>query len=263
MRVTVLGSGTSSGVPVIGCGCPVCTSPNPKNRRTRASVALDLDGGCALIDTATDLRQQALRWGLERVDAVLYTHAHADHIHGVDELRIYNLRHLKTIPCHASPDVAGRLEAYLEYIFEPGQAESFRPHLELIPIDGPFALLGHEVIPVPLLHGDLPVFGFRIDGFAYLTDVSQIPDDSWALLEDLDLLILDALRPRPHPTHFSLDQAVEVAQRLRPRRTALTHLSHLVDHEPTNENLPIGVELAFDGMTFELSAQSVGERSQR
>lgn len=262
MRVTVLGSGTSSGVPIIGCDCSVCTSPDPKNKRTRASVVLDFGDRTLLIDTATDLRQQALRWGLQRVDAVLFTHAHADHIHGVDELRIFNLRSLKTIPCYASEDVAARIRAYLEYIFEPGPTESFRPHLELVAIDGPFELLGHRVVPVPLLHGDLPVFGFRIDGFAYLTDVSQIPDSSWPLLEDLDLLILDALRPKPHPTHFSLDQAVEVAERLRPRRTALTHLSHLVDHAKTNENLPIGVELAFDGMTFELSARGA-ERSQR
>lgn len=263
MRVTVLGSGTSSGVPVIGCDCPVCTSPDPKNKRTRASVALELRDGCALIDTATDLRQQALRWGLDRVDAVLYTHAHADHLHGVDELRIFNLRHLKTIPCYAGPEVAERIQAYFEYIFDPGETESFRPHLEIVPIEGPFELLGHRVVPVPLLHGDLPVFGFRVDGFAYLTDASRIPEGSWDLLRDLDLLILDALRPKPHPTHFSLDQAVEVAERLRPRRTALTHLSHLVDHASTNEKLPIGVELAFDGMTFELPARGARERSQR
>jgi phosphoribosyl 1,2-cyclic phosphate phosphodiesterase len=252
MRVIVMGSGTSSGVPVIGCQCPVCTSAEPKNQRTRASVAVGLAGATILIDTATDLRQQALRWGLDRVDAVLYTHAHADHVHGVDELRLYNLRQLQQIPCYAGPDVAERIRAYFAYIFSATESEGFRPYLELIPIDGPFELLGLRVIPVPLLHGSLPVFGFRLGGFAYLTDVSEIPPGSWSLLEGLDLLILDALRPKPHPTHFCLEQALAVVERLKPRRTALTHVSHLLEHRSTNEKLPIGVELAFDGMVFEL-----------
>jgi phosphoribosyl 1,2-cyclic phosphate phosphodiesterase len=252
MRVTVLGSGTSNGVPVIGCECPVCRSADPKNKRTRASVAVECPAGTILIDTDTDLRQQALRWGLDRVDAVLYTHAHADHLHGIDELRIFNLRQLKEIPCYANPDVAERIGKYFRYIFEPEQSKSFRPFLDLQVLDGPLDLCGTRVVPIPLLHGDLPVYGFRLGDFAYLTDVSEIPAESWALLEGLDLLIVDALRPRPHPTHFSIEQAVEVAERLRPRRTALTHLSHLIDHQPINEGLPIGVELAYDGMVFEM-----------
>ena len=263
MRVLVLGSGTSSGVPVIGCQCPVCISADPKNQRTRASVAVEFDGHCLLIDTATDLRQQALRWGLDRVDAVLYTHAHADHLHGIDELRIFNLRHLRQIPCFCDPRVAERVGAYFKYIFAPEQGESFSPHLELNPVEGPFQVCGRTAVPIPLLHGSLPVFGYRIGGFAYLTDVNEIPEASWDLLQDLDLLILDALRPKPHPTHFSLDQALAVAERLRPKRTALTHISHLLDHASTNEKLPIGVELAFDGMVLEMSPRGDPERSPR
>ncbi len=251
MRVTVLGSGTSSGVPMIGCRCPVCTSPEPKNKRTRASVTVELSGGTVLIDTSTDLRQQALSCEIERVDAVLYTHAHADHLHGIDELRVYNLRQLKEIPCYASREVAGRIRAYFDYIFDQEESPSFRPFLELVEIDGPFEILGETVVPIPLLHGDLQVLGFRLGDFAYLTDVSEIPEESFELLEDLDLLVLDALRPRPHPTHFGIEQALSVVERLKPGRTALTHLSHLIDHGSTSRELPVGVELAFDGMVFE------------
>lgn len=261
--VKILGSGTSSGVPMIGCQCPVCTSSDPRNKRTRASAAIELERGTILIDTATDLRAQALRWGLERVDAVLYTHAHADHLHGIDDLRLYNLRQLKPIPCFTNADTACRLRAYFDYIFDPAGAESFRPTLELEVVEAPFSLLGETVIPVPLLHGEMPVLGFRLRRFAYLTDVSAIPDRSWRLLEGLDLLVLDALRPRPHPTHFGLDQALEVVDRLRPRRTLLTHLSHQFDHETTNEKLPIGVELAYDGMIVELEDEACGGETER
>ncbi len=252
MRVKVLGSGTSSGVPVIGCRCPVCTSADTRNRRTRSSVAVQYDGKTILIDTSTDLRQQALDNDLQRVDAVLFTHAHADHLHGIDELRIFNLCLLKTIPCYAGREVAERINAYFKYIFQPEQGGSFRPYLELREIDGPFIVEKREVIPVPLLHGQMPIFGYRIGGFAYLTDVSEIPKESWDLLQDLDLLILDALRPKPHPTHFSLQQALDVAKRLSPKRTAFTHISHLIEHDSTSKQLPEGVELAFDGMVFEL-----------
>ena len=253
MRVKVLGSGTSSGVPVIGCQCSVCTSPDPKNHRTRASVAIELAQGTILIDTATDLRQQALRWGLDRVDAVLFTHAHADHIHGIDELRIFNIRQLIEIPCYATLDVIQRLQNYLQYILCPENASnSFRPHLELLPLEGEFELLGKTIIPVPVFHGEMPIVGYRIGGFAYLTDVSHIPEDSWALLHDLDLLLLDALRIKPHPTHYSLDQALEVVEKIQPKRTALTHISHMIDHADINRKLPLGVELAYDGMLFEM-----------
>jgi len=259
MRVTILGSGTSSGVPMIGCDCLVCTSDNPKNRRMRASAMVEVKDRVLLLDTSTDLREQAIRFEIPRVDAVLYTHAHADHVHGVDELRVFNVRHLHEIPCYGNPETVGRLKNYLQYIFDEEYHESFRPFLNLNEVDGPFTVSGIEVIPVPLLHGSLPVLGYRVGGFAYLTDTNKIPDESWDLLWDLELLVLDALRPRPHATHFSLGQAVEAAERLQARRTVFTHISHMLDHEETNKGLGKGMQLAYDGMTFNLS--DPGERS--
>ncbi len=252
MNVTILGSGTSSGVPMIGCDCPVCKSSDPHNRRMRASAAVELRGKVLLIDTSTDLREQALRFDLRRVDAVLYSHAHADHIHGIDELRVFNMRHLHEIPCYGNADTVRRIKSYFEYIFDSGEKKGFRPFLSLNEIEGPLTLFGATIVPIPLWHGELPVLGYRLGGLAYLTDVNRIPDSSIELLADLDLLVLDALRPKPHVTHFSIDQAVEVATMLKPEKTVLTHLSHLVDHRTTNQNLPKGVELAYDGMQFEL-----------
>lgn len=255
MRVTVLGSGTSSGVPVVGCRCPVCTSPDPRDQRTRASVAIELPGGTVLIDTSTDLRAQALRHGLARVDAVLYTHAHADHLHGVDDLRPFCLGRDGPLPCYANPDTLARLRAYLGYIFDPDrEPESWRPLLGLHEVAGPFELLGQRVVPVPLWHGRTPVLGYRLGGFAYLTDANRIPEGSWPLLEGLELLMLDALRPKPHPTHFSLDEATGVIARLAPARAVLTHLAHQVAHATASAGLPPGVSLAHDGLVLEVPA---------
>ncbi len=252
MRVTILGSGTSSGVPVIGCTCSVCQSQDPKDKRLRASAWLELDEDRALlIDTATDLRQQVLRFGVRRVDAVLYTHAHADHLHGIDELRLFNLWQQCSIPCYANAEAAGRIRTYLTYIFDGGPAKSFRPGLELLEVDAPFEAAGEPIIPVPMMHGDLSVFGYRIRDFAYLTDVSRIPDESYPLLADLDVLVIDALRPEPHPTHFSLGEALAEVERIGPGRTYLTHLSHHMGHETINKGLPSGVELAYDGLTIQ------------
>ncbi|RLB58442.1 MAG: MBL fold metallo-hydrolase [Deltaproteobacteria bacterium] len=252
MRVTLLGSGTSSGVPVIGCTCPVCTSDNPRNRRLRCSALVEFNQRALLIDTATDLRQQALRFGIARIDAVLYTHAHADHIHGIDELRVFNLRHLHEIPCYGNRDTISRITSYFDYIFASEPGESFRPFLQPHQVEGPFELFATTIVPIPLWHGSLPVLGWRIGDFAYLTDTNRLPDESLPLLADLQVLVLDALRPRPHPTHLSIDQAVELAQRLQARRTVLTHLSHLIDHDQVQKDLPPGVELAYDGQVFEL-----------
>jgi phosphoribosyl 1,2-cyclic phosphate phosphodiesterase len=253
MRVTILGSGTSGGVPMIGCTCPVCTSSDPKNRRLRTSALVEVRDRVLLLDTSTDLREQALRFDVPRVDAVLYTHAHADHVHGVDELRVFNVRHLHEIPCYGNPDTVERLQNYLQYIFDSEYHESFRPFLSLHAVEGPFSVAGVEVIPVPLFHGRMPVLGYRIGGCAYLTDVNKIPDASWNLLEGLELLVLDALRPRPHVTHFGLFEAVEAAERIAAGRTVFTHVSHLLDHQETNKGLGKGMELAYDGMTFDLS----------
>ena len=253
MRVTILGSGTSGGVPMIGCDCPVCTSGDPKNRRMRASALVEVGDRVLLLDTSTDLREQAMRFEIPRVDAVLYTHAHADHVHGVDELRVFNVRHLREIPCYGNPDTVGRLRNYLQYIFDEEYHESFRPFLNLNVVSGTFSVAGVEVIPVPMFHGKMPVLGYRIGGFAYLTDTNKIPDESWELLEGLELLVLDALRPRPHATHFSLDQAVETAGKIKAKQTVFTHVSHMLEHQETNKGLGNGMELAYDGMTFDLS----------
>ncbi len=237
---------------MIGCDCPVCRSDNPRNKRLRASAAVEIGGKVLLIDTSTDLREQALRYDLRRVDAVLYSHAHADHIHGIDELRVFNVRHLHEISCYGNADTVRRIRSYFEYIFDAGEKKGFRPFLSLQEISGPFTLFGATIVPIPLWHGEMPVLGYRLGGLAYLTDVSRIPDSSYELLRDLELLVLDALRPKPHATHFSIDQAVEVALRLKAKKTVLTHLSHLVDHETTGQNFPSGVELAYDGMRFEI-----------
>src|SRR5687768_11893465 len=197
MRVTLLGTGTSTGVPVIGCGCSVCTSPDPRNRRLRPGARLELPGGVVLLDTPTDLRQQALTYGLQRVDAVLYTHAHADHILGLDELRVFNFRQGATIPCYGPAAALAAIRRTFAYAFEPGQEGGGKPQIELLPIDGPFSLLGARIVPVPVRHGSTEVFGYRIGGFAYVTDVNFIPEESFALLAGVEVLVLGALRYRP------------------------------------------------------------------
>ncbi len=252
LRVTVFGSGTSTGVPVVGCRCAVCSSPDPRNRRLRPGLRLDLPGGVALVDAPTDLRQQALRFGLERVDAVLFTHAHADHIFGLDDVRIFNFRQRAAIPCYGSAATLAALRRVFAYAFEDGQEGGGKPRLELVEVDGPFAVLGAEVVPVPVLHGSLEVLGFRVGGFAYVTDCSSIPESSQRALAGLDVLILDALRYRPHPTHLSVAEAIAMAARLGARRTYFTHMTHDVDHGAPEIALPPGVEFAYDGLVLEL-----------
>ena len=252
-RVTMLGSGTSSGVPVIGCSCPVCSSTDPRNRRLRASVRLELAGGTVLVDTSPDLREQALRSGLDRLDAILFTHAHADHLFGLDDVRIFNFRQRAAIPCFGSPATLERVRTAFSYVFEEGQEGGGKPQLELRPVNGPFELLGARVVPVPVWHGSLPVLGYRIDGFAYVTDVNRIPEESYPLLAGLEVLVLGALRYRPHPTHFSIGEAVAVAARIGARRTFFTHLAHDVDHAAPALPLPPGVAFGHDGLELDLS----------
>ncbi|NMB75753.1 MAG: MBL fold metallo-hydrolase [Myxococcales bacterium] len=257
MRLTILGSGTSSGVPVIGCRCPVCVSSDARNQRTRSSALVEKGGRCILIDTSPDLRQQALRFGIARVDAVLFTHGHADHVHGIDELRSFNLVALSDIPCFGNEPTLSRLRRTFDYIFQDTGGESLKPFLSLTEVNGPFEAAGVPVVPVPLWHGKTPALGYRIGDVAYLTDCSRIPEDSLGLLSGLRLLVLDALRHHPHPTHLSIAQAVELVERLRPARAVLTHLSHQVEHAETQSRLPLGVELAYDGMSFEI-CESIG-----
>jgi phosphoribosyl 1,2-cyclic phosphate phosphodiesterase len=253
VRVTMMGSGTSSGVPVIGCGCAVCTSSDPRNRRLRPGLKLELPAGVVLVDTPTDLRAQALAFGLPRVDAVVYTHAHADHVFGLDELRIFNFRQRHPIPCYGTADTLTRIRQTFAYVFEAGQEGGGKPQLELVPIDQqPFSLCGVEWLPVPVWHGELEVYGYRIGDFAYVTDCNRIPEESFARLAGVRVLVLDALRYRTHPTHFSLEEAIAAAERIAPERTVFTHLAHDIDHTALALTLPAGMELGHDGLVFEL-----------
>jgi phosphoribosyl 1,2-cyclic phosphate phosphodiesterase len=253
-RVTVLGSGTSSGVPAIGCACATCRSADPRDRRLRPSIHLALDsGGSILVDTSTDLRQQALTHNLTRVDAILFTHSHADHIFGLDDVRRFNMLQRAPIPAYADARTRDDLRRSFHYIFDPETPRGGGvPDIELRLIEGRFDVLGLGVQPVPLLHGQRPILGFRFGTFAYLTDCNGIPEASWPLLEGLDIVILDALRHRAHPTHFSVSEALKVVEQLSPRQTYFTHMCHDLPHEATNRTLPKGVELAYDGLSFDI-----------
>jgi phosphoribosyl 1,2-cyclic phosphate phosphodiesterase len=251
LRVTMLGSGTSTGIPVIGCTCPVCLSDNPKNHRMRPGLKLEMEGGVILVDTSTDLRQQALRFGLPRVDAIVFTHSHADHIFGLDDVRIFNFRQRMTIPCYGSDLTLQAIRRTFAYVFEETQAGGGKPQLDLIGIREPFRLLGREIVPVPVWHGDLEVFGYRMGSFAYVTDCNRIPEESFPLLHGVETLILDALRFRPHATHFSVAEAIAIAERIGASRTIFTHLAHEIDYGDPSM-LPPGVEFGYDGLAFQV-----------
>jgi phosphoribosyl 1,2-cyclic phosphate phosphodiesterase len=256
-RLVFLGTGTSVGVPAIGCDCPVCTSTNPRNKRTRCGLALGLPAGNLLIDTPPDLRQQLLREGLGVIHAVLYTHEHADHIFGLDDLRLMQFYLGGAVPLFCEPRVEHRIRKSFDYAFQSPDRlhRGAIPQLAMHTIGlEPFGLLGAAVIPLRLEHGpDTPVLGFRFGNVAYCTDTCGIPPESMDLLAGLDVLILDCLRRQPHVTHFGLDQSLAVVEKLRPRRTLLTHMSHDLEHETTNAALPPGVELAYDGQELPLT----------
>ncbi len=251
MEIVVLGSGTSTGVPVIGCECAVCTSGAAGNIRTRASVLLRFDGKNILIDTATDLRQQSLANGVTHIDAVLFTHSHADHLHGIDELRTFNMHQEGAIPCYADFSTIERIKRVFEYIFTENEYDGWKPRLTVKVIKERIELFGLTVTPVPIEHGKAIITGYRINDVAYLTDCSGVPEASMELLKGLKVLILGALRMRPHPSHFTIEQALELAKKLVPERTLLTHLSHDVDYTTVSRELPPGVELACDGMVID------------
>lgn len=240
---------------MIGCTCPICQSPDPRDVRSRPSVLVTLDSGRPiLIDTSTDLRAQALRFGVDRVDAVLFTHSHADHIFGLDDTRRFTAITGKPLPLFADDATLADLQRVFAYAFSPSGEGGGVPALALFRIEGPFTLFEQPIVPVPLLHGRRAILGFRLGAFAYLTDCNAIPDEAWPLLDGLDVLVIDALRDRPHPTHFTVAQAVEAAQRIGARRTYLTHLCHEVGHADLLDRLPGGIEPAYDGLTLEIQA---------
>jgi len=248
MRILFLGSGTSTGVPVIGCKCKICQSANPRNKRTRASILVSTNNRNILIDTSTDLRFQALAFHVERIDAVFFTHAHADHIHGIDELRSFNLIQGGPIPCFGSGETIEAIRNKFDYIFDGSDGNGWVPSLQVNVIEGAFELYDIRVLPVKIFHGDNTILGYRLDDVAYLTDCSGIPDDSMESLRGTALLILDATRYQPHAKHYGLSEAIKVIEELNPKRAILTHLSHSFDHDQVNSELPPGIELAYDGM---------------
>jgi phosphoribosyl 1,2-cyclic phosphate phosphodiesterase len=252
---TLLGTGTSHGVPVLACHCPVCMSQDPRNHRFRCSALLRFDGRAVLIDTATEFRLQGIRAGLDRLDAVLFTHSHADHIGGLDDVRVFNERQGQPMLCYGTAECLGDIRRRFDYIFEQTPWGGGKPRLDLLPIDGPLNLFGLEIQPVPVLHGDLGVLGFRFGNTAYVTDCNRILETSMDLLRGLDLLVLDALRWKSHPTHFNVEQALGVIDRLRPARCYLTHTTHDLEYTATNALLPHGVELAYDGLTVQVESE--------
>jgi len=252
ITITILGSGTSTGVPVIGCDCPVCTSAERRNRRSRCSALLSWNGRNVLIDTSPDLRQQSLDNHISRIDAVLYTHGHADHVHGIDDLRMFNALSGENIPVYGSRPLIEQLARCFGYVFAPSNSKTFLPRLEPRVIDGPLDLFGRLVEPIDIIHGRRNVLGYRVGPLAYLTDCSAVPEHSWPLLQNLEVLVIDGLRFRAHATHFTVAQAVGVAQRLEAKRVVLTHLSHDVDYVRHSAELPDNVEYAYDGLTITL-----------
>lgn len=259
-RLTFLGTGTSMGVPTLGCDCAVCTSPDPHDRRLRPAVLVrwteqGLDRPierAVVIDTGPDFREQALRSGLTRIDAVFYTHSHADHILGLDDLRPLSFAAMREggpIPLYASAETRRVLERIYEYTFSPEATYPTRAKVNLLKLGTGATVRGVEFIRVPVMHGELEIVGYRFGRTAYLTDVSAIPESSFALLEGVEQLVLSALRYKPHPSHATVEQAVSWSQRIGAKQTWLTHIAHELGHEATNRILPAGVALAYDGLT--------------
>jgi len=257
--LTFLGTGTSNGVPMIGCRCPVCTSDDPRDRRSRTSALVHHGGLTLLIDTATELRSQALALGLAHVDAVLFTHAHADHTGGFDDLRRFNELAQRHLPIYAAPETAALLRHKFAYAF----ADVFpfyggKPDLTLHEVDGPFVVEGAaadavEIVPIPVWHGKTRVLGYRFGGLAYVTDAKDVPASSIELLRGVEVLILNALREAPHPTHLSLPEAVAVIEEIGPREAYIVHVSHELGHRAAIDLLPAGIQPAHDGLMIRTS----------
>jgi phosphoribosyl 1,2-cyclic phosphate phosphodiesterase len=253
MRVIILGCATSTGVPIIGCGCSVCRSDNPRNKRTRCSLFIETGAKKILIDTSPDLRIQAFRHNITRIDAVLYTHSHADHTHGIDELRTYNFINKMVIPCYGDPQTVSNIMSNFKYIFDGSLAPGGKPKLSITPVNGDFDINGIRIIPIEVEHADWLILGYRIGNMAYLTDCSGIPEGSVEKLNGLELLIIDALRYKPHPAHLSVDQAIGVIREIKPKIAVFTHMGHELEYEKLLKELPGSIEPAYDGMEFDLN----------
>jgi len=257
-RATLLGTGTSTGIPIIGCDCKVCTSSEERDKRLRCSCLVETENLTVLIDAGPDLREQALTHNIRRIDAVVFSHHHFDHVGGIDDLRPFFFDNREPIPCFADDQTRKLLHSMFSYIFEDGSYPGI-PKLKLCDIDGPSINIasryGHsetlEVIPVPVFHGAIPILGYRIGSFAYITDTNGIPESSLALLQDLDTLVLDGLRPFPHQAHFSISEAVDAATEIGAKQTYLIHMSHHVGHVETDASLPAGINLAYDGLQID------------
>ncbi len=252
--LTVLGSGTSMGVPTIGCDCAVCHSADPNDSRTRPSVMVEWDGHRVVIDTTPDFRAQAIRERINRLDAVLYTHGHADHILGLDDLRPLSFPRVTgggKLPLYANANTARVLRSVFKYIFDSDYKFGGLAQVELNEIDAPVDILGARFTPVTVIHGEAEIYGYRFGSAAYLTDFSQIPNASLEQLRDLDILFLDALRHNPHPTHSTVAASLKIVEELRPSRTFFTHIAHDLGHAITNATLPAHVRLAYDGLRLE------------
>jgi phosphoribosyl 1,2-cyclic phosphate phosphodiesterase len=251
-EIIFLGSGTSMGVPTLGCACAVCRSTDPRDRRTRPSIAVTFQDGehlrNLLIDSGPDFRQQALRENLQHIDAVLYTHAHADHILGLDDLRPLSFKGKEKIPLYADANTAQVLRTVFDYTFSETNTYPHKARVALYPLEARTVLFGAEFVTVPLLHGTLPVAGFRFGNAAYLTDISEIPEASYSLLKNLDVLIIDALRRTPHPSHSNVENSLRLIEKIGPRRAWFTHMSHDLGHAETEKELPAHVRMAYDGL---------------
>jgi phosphoribosyl 1,2-cyclic phosphate phosphodiesterase len=251
-KITVLGSGTSVGVPTVGCHCAVCTSTDPRDNRLRPSILIGYQGHNVLIDTTPDFRTQALRARLERLQAVIFTHSHADHMMGFDDIRPFNFRQSGDIPVYAAAKTMDALRRAFPYVFDGAERNTNVPHIDPREIEGPFDLFGMEFVPIPILHGPQTILGFRFGNAAYLTDHSEIPDSSMDLLRGLDVIFLDALRYKPHPTHSTVERSMKTVEALGVRRAFFTHICHDLGHERAESMLPPHIRLAYDGLEIDV-----------
>ena len=253
MKITFLGTGTSHGIPQIACDCPVCTSSNPKNNRTRSSIYIESSNKFILIDTTTDFRFQAIREKIKRVDCVLYTHSHADHINGFDDIRVFSDLQNEAIELYGSEKTMHSIRERFDYCFNPPQIGGGIPNVNINILNNSITIGDMEIQPIPVFHGILEVYGYRINNFAYLTDCSLIPEKSYEKLKNLDVLVLNTLRYTPHPTHFSLSESIREAQKIGAKRTYFVHMCHQLEHKEVNNTLPPSMELAYDGLKLTIN----------